>query len=161
MSWKILALVPAMLLQTACMTGSPQVEHYLTYTAKGTRSEARHGHLKIDGKEVPRAFSAIVFDGRAYSLRFRSQMWGDDGYHPDHSVTRPQQSTAVISAEAAEQGYYTGDERLSRTPEHWLFVRWKNQSAFVAPNRIEELIESLQIPTHPATMPLGVRLRQP
>jgi hypothetical protein len=116
-------MVLMLLMQTACMALPPQVEHEIIYTAKGTRSEARHGHLKIDGREVPWAFSQIVVDGAAYRLRFRTQMWGDDGYHPDPSVPLLPESPVEISEEIAAQGYYCGSRRLRGTPGNWLYVK--------------------------------------
>jgi hypothetical protein len=156
--WVVLALM--LLVQTACRALPPQVEHELTYTAKGTRSEARHGHLKIDGQEVPWAFSQIVVGDAAYRLRSRTEMWGDDGYHPDPSVPRPSESPLEMSEEAAAQGYYCGSKRLRGTPENWLYVKWCGQSAFVAADRIGRLIEDYRIPIQAADVPLRVRLRR-
>lgn len=156
--WVVMVLMP--LMQTACMALPPQVEHEITYTAKGTRSEARHGHLKIDGQEMPWAFSQIVVGDDAYRLRFRTQMWGDDGYFPDPSVPRPPESPVKISEEAAAQGYYCGSRRLRGTPENWLYVRWDDRSAFVASERIGRLIEEFGIPIYPGDAPMRVRLEQ-
>lgn len=157
---KILVVwAPILLMQTACMALPPRVEHEITYTAKGTRSEARHGHLKIDGQEVPWAFSQIAVGGAAYRLRFRTEMWGDDGYHRDPSAVLPPESPLEMSEEAAAQGYYCGSQRLRATPANWLYVRWDGRSAFVAADRIGRLIEDFGIPIHPADVPLRVRLQ--
>lgn len=131
---------------SGCTAGTTSLTHYLTYSAKGTRSEARHGHLRINGKEVPKAFSCVAYGGRSYSMRYRSNLWGADGYHPDSPARLPLESSAPVSRTALARGYYLGSERLSGTPSTWIFVRWdKEKAAFAAPDKLPVLIRDQEI----------------
>ncbi|SMC17544.1 hypothetical protein SAMN02746041_00339 [Desulfacinum hydrothermale DSM 13146] len=134
----------------ACAARAVTVEHYLTYSNKGSRSEARHGHLKINGKEIPWCFDWLVADGRSFSFHTRMNLWGDDGYFPDASPPPEKVSRTKVPRAALARGYYVGDERLSGTPSSWIFVGWQaqgvQQSAHVDPMKIEVLIEDLHLP---------------
>jgi len=137
-----------------CMAGGPTVSHDITYTAKGTRSEARHGHLFVDSHEVPWVFSRVSCGQTSYVLRFRSNLWGDDGYWPEVPVYTPAQAGSPIPAESLRKGYYRSLRRPAGTPESWIWVQWGNdQAAVVAPDRIDTLIKAEQIPGPTAGFP--------
>ena len=105
MGRRMIALA-AMLVLAACMAGGPGVSHEITYTAKGTRSEARHGHLFVDGRDVPWVFSRVVCGETSYRLRFRSNLWGDDGYWPEVPAYTPPEEGTPLAAESLEKGYF-------------------------------------------------------
>jgi hypothetical protein len=143
-------LVFVILLIAGCSSQTVEVNHFLTYSAKGTRSEARHGHLIVNGKEMPWAFKQIAVNGKSYSLHFRSNLWGDDGYHPDGVVLVPEKGDETVASETLEKGYWLGAERPENIPQHWLFVTWgQRSSAFVAPGAIDKLIKEQDIPVAP------------
>ena len=149
----------ALLVLAACMVGGPSVSHDITYTAKGTRSEARHGHLFVNGWEVPWAFARVSCGPTSYVLRFRSQMWGDDGYWPEVPVYTPPEGSAPIAAENLAKGYYLSYQRRAGTPADWIWVQWgKDKGAFVAPDRIDDLLREEKIPDPAPKLP-GMRRR--
>ncbi len=146
MGRRMIALA-AMLVLAACMAGGPGVSHEITYTAKGTRSEARHGHLFVDGREVPWVFSRVACGESSYRLRFRSNLWGDDGYWPEVPAYAPPEEGTFLPAASLKEGYFRSLGRPAGTPADWIWVQWgKGQAAVVAPDRIEQLIEAEKIP---------------
>lgn len=149
----------AVLVLAACMTGGPAITHEITYTAKGTRSEARHGHLFVDGREVPWVFSRVACEPSSYVLRFRSHLWGDDGYWPEVPVYTPPDGGAPLLPDSLDKGYALSFRRPAGTPADWIWVQWgKNQGAFVAPDRIEDLLREEKIPDPAPKLP-GMRRR--
>ena len=132
---------------SAC-AGGVRLSHTVTYTAKGTRSEARHGHLWIEGQELPWAFRQVAYDRVSYTLHKRSHLWGDDGYWPDRTAYVPPDAESPLPAESRSRGYHLGMERPAETPVAWLWVRWgDDRAAVVAPGRIDRLIREQQIPS--------------
>jgi hypothetical protein len=61
---------------------SSDLLHRITYTRKGSRSEARHGHLKVNNREIPDLFSLVAQGDRAFRFFQRKNLWRDDGYFP-------------------------------------------------------------------------------
>ena len=142
------------LVLAGCMTGSPMVSHDITYTAKETRSEARHGHLFVDSYEVPWVFSRVSCGQTSYVLRFRSNLWGDDGYWPEVPAYTPAEKGTPIPAGSIKKGYFRALKRPAGTPDDWIWVQWgKDQAAFVAPGRMDALIEEEKIPGPTAGFP--------
>lgn len=145
---KRIIVFAAVLMLVACKTGGgPTVSHEITYSAKGTRSEARHGHLLVDGIEVPWVFSRVVCGPTFYVLQFRGNLWGDDGYWPDASASAPSEAGTQIPVGSLKKGYFLSSKRLAGTPAGWIWVQWgSDKAAFVAPDRLEQLIREEKIP---------------
>ncbi len=135
-----------LLLFNACVTTSTttHINHHLTYTAKGTRSEAQHGHLVLNGKELPWVFNKIAHNGVSYSMRYKKHAWGTDGYQRDTTPFEPQVTTQMITKQILKQGYYINNKYLKGTPKNWIFVQWQ-KSAFVHPTKIYYLIKEHKI----------------
>jgi len=149
----------ALLVLAACMAEGPRISHHITYTAKGTRSEARHGHSFVDGREVPWLFSRVACGPASYALRFRSHLWGDDGYWPEVPVYTPLYGSAPLPPESLQNGYDLSVRRPAGTPVDWIWVQWgKDRGAFVAPDRIDDLIRREKIPDPAPGLP-GMRRR--
>ena len=57
-----------------CKEQGPNVaiKHTITYTRKGSRSEARHGHLIINDWELPDVFTYVICGDRVYKFYQRS-----------------------------------------------------------------------------------------
>ncbi|SHE35691.1 hypothetical protein SAMN02745206_00185 [Desulfacinum infernum DSM 9756] len=146
----------------SCAARTAKIDHYLTYTNKGTRSEARHGHLVVNGKEIPWCFDRVAAAGRSFSFRVRTNLWGDDGYFPDASPWSERTARTDIAPSELTRGYYVGDERLSGTPSSWIFVEWSGKgakrSAFVDPLMIERLIQDFKIPVRSGVARMRIRL---
>jgi hypothetical protein len=156
----ILMLLSFSLAVSGCAKDTVQIEHYLTYSAKGTRSEARHGHLSINGEEIPWAFKTVNFNGKTYTLNFRNHLWGTDGYHQDSVPAILAVSEDILSAEYLSKGYCLANKRPVGLPESWIFVTWgQGESAFVAPDAIKELIKERNILVHPIGEPVRMPLR--
>ncbi len=125
----------------------------VSYSNRGTRSEARHGHLFLNEKEIPDVYRLVICSGRAFRFFQRRHMWGRDGYFPveireDGEIA---EGSTVAGKDAIERGYYRGNVRHSNTPENWMFVKWDGGAAFVSPERIIDLDGVLQlkiIPRH-------------
>lgn len=93
----------AMRMLAACMAGGPKVSHDITYSAQEARSEARHGHLFVDGRED------------LYIKTLRQPVSGRGGTSDSHNT--PHQKQANNSADRAVA--YCHGRRLSK----WLSVR--------------------------------------
>lgn len=115
------------------------IEHSITYSNKGSKSEAQHGHLFINGKEIPDVFTQISCIDKTYKFYQRKQMWGRDGYFPLDEQAQIKASSAKITDEQIKKGWYTGAEKLDGTPCPWLNVQWEGGSAFVSPDKIEDM----------------------
>ncbi|WP_054701999.1 hypothetical protein [Desulfosarcina cetonica] len=103
----------------------------------------------VGKRELPWAFSRVGRGDVSYSLRFRSQLWGEDGYFPDTTPVIPPSSDVRVSQASLSRGYYIGDHWLKGTPADWLFVHWAaDRSAFVAPDAIDALVNDFHIPIH-------------
>lgn len=128
------------------VTQGTQYSHEYTYTAKGSRSEAQHGHLYIDNEELPWVFEKVVFQDKAFEFVTRSNAWGTDGYHPLTSQIIVKNSTQTCSTMQLEKGYYLNNKRLTGTPADWFYVEWTGRkSAFVSPEKVNELIHEQKI----------------
>lgn len=158
--WANLATALAILMLVACAGRPASIEHYLTYTAKGTRSEARHGHLVVDGQELPWAFSTVTCGAQTFSLHLRTHLWGTDGYFPEATSRVIPADEHPVSEASLARRYYLGDRRKAATPENWIFVTWPDGgAAFVAPDAIDALIRDRDIPVQPIGAPQRRRIR--
>ncbi len=120
--------------------------HRITFSAKGTRSEARHGFIEVEGYTLPDVFTEVVYRGIGVGFRTRSHMWGDDGYWPDARVSLPEEKGPALSAEARERGWAMTDETPEKLPENWAFVKWKDGSAFVTADCLKDFVEEMELP---------------
>lgn len=156
---RITGLTLLMLLLTACLHGG--LQHKVTYSHKGTRSEARHGYLYLDEKRVPDCFTMLVAEGKAYSFFTRSNRWGNDGYFQvEKAPTLPETSTQ-ITAEQKKRGWYKGKKRLTGTPEDWVYVRWKKGEAYANLEGMKKLKQQFSIPRLPRRKGLpGIMMRK-
>ncbi len=143
-----LAIALVLLLLSACMNRTTatttHINHHQTYTAKGTRSEASHGHLVVNERELPWIFNKIAHNGVSYSMHYKKHAWGADGYQRDTLPFKPQVTSKTITKEQLNRGYYINNKRLKQTPTNWIFVQWQ-KSAFVHPNKIDYLIKEYKI----------------
>lgn len=121
------------------------VIHEIRYTNKGTRSEGRSGYLKINDIVIPDCFTLVVAENRVYYFITKNTLWGDDGYFPvaDKSAESfyPAVSKNITDSDLA-RGWSEVERRYLNIPAHWIFVKWYNGSAAVAPERIDEFIKS-------------------
>jgi hypothetical protein len=120
--------------------------HRVTYSAKGTRSEARHGHLEIEGYALPDVFTELSYQEVGVSFYSRSHLWGDDGYWPDARVSLPEQEGPPLSEEAKERGWILADKVPADIPEEWVWVKWKDGSAFVDAESLKDFINEMELP---------------
>jgi hypothetical protein len=120
--------------------------HRISYSAKGSRSEARHGYIEIEGYTVPDVFEEIVYRGVGIGFRTRSHLWGDDGYWPDACVSLPEEKGPSLTAEDRERGWIVTDMTPGDLPEEWVFVKWEGGSAFVAAEALKDLVDEMQLP---------------
>lgn len=128
------------------------VSHEVKYSNKGTRSEGRSGFLKINGIAVPDCFTAIVADGKIYTFRSKKTMWGDDGYFPldGESVESVYHfENKKISDSDLAKGWSEVSGRYLNVPAHWIFVKWENGSAVLAPDKIDLFVKTRSINTLP------------
>jgi len=138
-------------------SASPVVEHYVKYSNKGTRSEARSGYLKVNGFIVPDNFVTVVAGGNIYHFYMRKYMWGNDGYFPDKNSDAAALCPAIeriLSSEELARGWAIVDGWPINTPSQWIYVIWKNGSAVVAPEKIDEFIKRNNIVPLPRSLML-------
>ena len=130
------------------ITVSEDVRILRYYSARGTRSEARHHYLEIEGERIPDVFSKVVYKGLSFTFGSRKYHWGDDGYlrGSDAEVTG---SPSPISAEQLERGWYEGGGILQWTPENWIYGEWKGGALLAAPEKLGWAVETLDLPVIP------------
>lgn len=121
--------------------------HTVTYTNKGSRSEAKHGHLFINDIEIPDVFTRVISSDIEYRFYKRKYLWGKDGYFPvKESETKQIKNTSnQITIKDLEKGWYTGKERRTGTPETWFYTEWDNGSAFVDPETVLKMTKVLDL----------------
>ncbi len=125
------------------------MSHWVTYSAKGTRSEARHGFIEIEGYTVPDVFTSLVYRGTGVTFSTRSYHWGNDGYWPDATAAMPGEEGPALSEKDKETGWKIAEKRPSGLPEDWVYVKWNDGSAFVAPDRLEDFVKKMKLPLIP------------
>jgi hypothetical protein len=130
----------------------PVVEHSLTYSAKGTRSEARHGHLRINDKKIPWGFSRVVAGDQSFSFYVRRYHFGNDGYHFAQPPFFPPDSPEDMSTADLNRGYVLTRERPGNTPADWFYVEWNDGAAFASTDALDQLIEEQAIITVPTDL---------
>lgn len=124
----------------------PTVDEKVTYSNKGSKSEAAHWYLLVDKKAIPDTFSLVWQEGRLYRFHQRQHLWGIDGYAPvkDDSFIIPA-SNKTITQDDITRKWYLGKARMKDTPGHWAYVEWQNSAAFVDPVAINTLAEKLKL----------------
>lgn len=128
-------------------SGGCMLRNRVSYSNRGMRSEARHGRLFLNGKEIPDVYRLVICRGSAFEFFQRRHMWGRDGYFPvktgeDGGIVEGSTDTGTG---VIKRGYYRGNVRHKNTPESWIFVRWDGGAAFVSPERIIDLNMVLQL----------------
>lgn len=118
------------------------------YSARGSRSEARHHYIEIEGFSVPDVFSQLKYKDFPFVFISRQYHWGDDGYVRAGELAVPE-STSAVAEELLERGWYEGAERLSGTPGNWIWGAWKGGSLFAAPEKLAEAAKELNLPPLP------------
>ncbi|MEJ5363214.1 MAG: hypothetical protein WBK20_09260 [Spirochaetota bacterium] len=136
-------------------TKKPNVEHWIEYSNKGTRSEARSGYLRVDGYLVPDNFMTVIVGDKAYKFYMRKYLWGNDGYFPDKdsdiTALCPEIAKALTEEEIS-QGWAIVKGRPFNTPINWIYVIWKDGTAVVSPEKLIEFIERNHIPPLPRNL---------
>jgi len=125
-----------------------KIEHTITYSREGTRSEARHGHLTINGNEIPDIFNIVICGKEAYKYYQRRNIWGRDGYFPIDlwAITNElSESDKEITDKAVTLGWYRGVKRLKNTPRNWIYVEWSKGRAFVSPDKTKKLSKAFSV----------------
>ena len=118
------------------------------YSARGSRSEGRHHYLEIGGFSVPDVFSRLKYRDFSFVFVSRKYLWGDDGYVRTGNLAVPE-SPSAVDEKQLEKGWYEGAERLSGTPEHWIWGAWEGGSIFAAPEKLAEAVKELKLPVLP------------
>lgn len=126
-------------------TSDTVLDHSITYRSKGTRSEARDGHLSYKGSTIPDLFTFIRDSKAEYRFYIRKNMWGNGGYFPVESSGKEKSSENTASDSELERGWYEGEKRLSNTPSTWIYVEWENGHAYTAPESIESMAKALNL----------------
>jgi hypothetical protein len=138
-----LSLCPA-----AC-GAAPRIEEKTEYTAQGTRSEARHFYLSVEGRPVPDAFRVLVLSGKSWVFAQRAEVWGDDGWLLEDKTRPVPETPTPLTASETERGWYKGGERKKGTPADWAFVAWEGGSAFVDARKLPEFAAAERLPLLP------------
>ncbi|MBL3540013.1 hypothetical protein [Aminivibrio sp.] len=118
------------------------------YSARGSRSEARHHYIEIEGFLVPDVFSRLKYKDFPFEFISRQNHWGDDGYVLAGELVVPE-SPSAVAEEQLEKGWYEGPERLSGTPGNWVWGTWEGGSLFAAPEKLAEAAKELKLPLLP------------
>jgi hypothetical protein len=138
---------------TDALCALQKIEHKIEYSHKGTRSEAKHGYLSVNSENLPDVFTLVRSGDSVYKFYQRSNMWGMDGYFPvkekesDKSIIK--ESDKQIKSTTLKQGWYLGKELLKGTPLEWLYTEWKGGSAYVSPDSVKKMTQTLKLKTIP------------
>jgi hypothetical protein len=125
----------------------PLLDEKITYSNKGTRSEASHHDLLVNGKAIPDTFRLVWQEGRLYRFHQRRHIWGSDGYVPLREAPAGiPQSDKTISDQDTKRKWYLGSARLIDTPLHWAYVEWEGGAAFVDPIMLNLFAEKQGLP---------------
>jgi len=127
----------------------PLLDEKTTFSNQGSRSEARHYYLLLDGQAIPDTYWFVHQEGRSYRFQQRQHLWGEDGYVPVKEEFKATPSDKAIQAEETKQKWYQGPARLQGTPEHWVYLEWMGGSAYADPIAIQKLAEWLKLPRIP------------
>ena len=165
---KVSLFVLALLVSLTDCTGGTTVHnniihHNVTYSQRGTRSEAIHGDLYIYGEKIPDVFYLVIYKDTGYEFYQRYHLWGRDGYLPVKYLLKKEYTliNVPVTEQQIRKGYYRGVQKLSNTPENWLFVRWEGGSAFVDPRSIYELIRDFDLRPIPRIAGIKQRTGRP
>ena len=136
-----------------------QVAHSVTYGHKGTKSESRSGSLSVNGEVLPDVFTAIEADGKLYTFRTRTQLWGSDGYFPaEDSAAAFPSGKASAGKEELARGWYE-PARSGDLPSGWILVKWEGGSAAVSSAKIKDFIAAKLLKPIPRTGMFGRTLK--
>ena len=141
------AIMVILILAITISLFSDDIVQKITYSNKGSRSEARHGYLLYKGKSIPDVFNKIIYKSNVYIFFQRIEMWGDDGYFPYNEEIKIKDSNDNISKEQLEKGWYLGKDRLQGTPENWIYVEWEDKSAFLSLDKINPFTREFEMET--------------
>jgi len=120
------------------------VKHTITYSNKGSKSEARHGHLKINKKYFPNYFPYVIINKKHFVFYCRKHMWGDDGYFPvstSEKIISIKKSKKKINKNQLAKGWYPGKTQLDSTPSNWIYIKYKKGSWFLDYNKLQDFIK--------------------
>jgi hypothetical protein len=116
----------------------------VTYSGRGSRSEARHHFVEIHGVLVPDFFSRLKYKNYAFQFVSRNYLWGDDGYVRTEEFSLSE-SASPVTEEQLKKGWYQGTERLAGTPEDWVWGEWNGGALFAAPEKLREAATELNL----------------
>jgi hypothetical protein len=116
------------------------VKHSVTYHKKGSRSESRTGILTINNYPLPTVFDYVQCEGTVYKNHIRKTRFGTHGYFPVDERLEIDVDSTMISEKNLNNGFYISQKKLSGTPKDWIYVQWGNNSAFIAPSEIENVM---------------------
>lgn len=126
----------------------PVVTLEIQISGKGTKSEGSSGYLVINGVRIPDCFFTVVADGKVYTFKTKSMLWGEDGYFPDHNILSgsvyPSADKKISDTDLAA-GWSEVSERCQNVPDGWIFVIWENGRAAVSPDKIDQLVKAKSI----------------
>lgn len=146
--WLLVTVLFVSITGTVCADiALPLLEEKVTYSNKGSRSEASHHYLLVNDEAIPDTFWVVWQEGRLYRFHTRKHMWGTDGYvltNDEAFVIK--RSKKTISDADTKRKWYIGKERLQNTPEHWVYVEWKDEAAFVDPIALHWIAKELKLP---------------
>jgi len=146
------------------MGSTAEFEHRIEYSSKGTRSEAKHGYLYLNGDKIGDYFTLIIYNDEAYKFFQRDHRWGKDGYFPNKAIKTDEKtgvSKEEITSEVLDRGWYEGNEKLKSTPPYWIYAEWQSGSAFVSIEKIREMADALGLKKIPRVRFLFKMMKKP
>lgn len=126
-----------------------KIENKVKYSNQGTKSEARHWSLFINGINIPDVFNKVYCQDQLFIFAQRAAMWGDDGYFKSQEKLIIAESKKTISNEDLKKGWYIGKEKLINTPDTWIYAEWEDKAVFIDYKKINDLINELKLKTMP------------
>lgn len=145
--WLLMVLCVVIISNVISDVPLPLLEEKVTYSNKGSRSEASHHYLVVNDEAIPDTFWLVWQEGRLYRFHTRQHMWGTDGYvltnEEKYSVKK---SKKVVSDTDLQRKWYVGKEWLQNTPDHWVYVEWLDGAAVVDPIALSALAKELKLP---------------
>lgn len=115
--------------------------HFTQVTARGSKSEGRHGHLHFKGRGFAPCFDRLVTPLGTFRYVVSRVLWGDHAWTREGAETPATAATngTALGKAALDKGWVESKERLSGTPDAWVRAERDGKAWWVDPARFKDL----------------------
>lgn len=105
---------------------------------KGSRSETKNGFIYFGKYKMPDKFTFVQSRESSFCFSYNTKRLYDVGYFSCDKVVIRKNET-VIDENEVLKGWYLGSTEKKGTPKCWIYIRWNGGSAFVNPDKAEDI----------------------